>query len=435
MSVESFSFNEFYSVFRLPERLSANMYKGTRSKEEERPMKLPAVCFFFVVISSLGFGASPQKVTVPLVIESHRIFLDAQFTRKDGSLRTARLWVDTGTPDFQISKALAEDLGLDLSAPAIKSEDGIPQVQVQIPGLRIGSLPLDLQSAKPMVIVGPQQVFAGSRTEGNLPATILMHYQLVLDIAHHRLTLSEPGGLKPKGPRLPCLIQPKTGMVQLDATIAGRRYSLALDSGAPYSMVSTGVIEEWSTEHKEWEKITGAAGAANLFGIPGLLREPEMRIPLINPAGVPLNNVGVLGMDPDFVTWYSKKTAAPVIGFLAWNVLQAYRVTIDYFSSNLYFEKQGEIDFHDTDAVGLTLAQSRSGGYAVWAVVQKDGKPTVDGAQPGDKLLKVDDLDVTRVDLQTAVDALHGKPGEFHTLVLDRKGVSLTIKAKVMRLI
>src|SRR5215472_6459505 len=116
-------------------------------------------------------------------------------------------------------------------------------------------------------------------------------------------------------------------------------------------------------------------------------------------------------MDPEFVSWYSKKTAAPVIGFLAWNVLSAFRVTIVYPNSAVYFEKHGDIDSHDLDTVGLALARSRSGGWGIVSIVQKDGLATVDGAQPGDKLLKVDDLDVTHADLQTVVDALHGKPG------------------------
>jgi hypothetical protein len=398
-------------------------------------MNRPLGCLLGIFLSGWGFAASLQKATVPLTVEDHRIFVDAQFVRKDGSLRTARLWVDTGTPDFQISEKLAKDLSLDISAPVIKSEDGVPQVPVQLPGLQVGGMTLDLQGAEPMVIIGPQKVFAGSQTEGNLPATVFMRYQLVLDIPHQSMTLAQPGRAKAKGRRVPCLVQPKTGMVQIEAIIDGQKYGLALDSGAPYSMISSAAIKGWATQHLNWPQIVGAAGPANLFDIPRLLRGSMMRIPQIQWGGVLLQNVGVLGMDPEFVSWYSKKTAAPVVGFLAWNVLHAYRVTIDYPGSVVYFEKQGKIDSHDMDAVGITLAHSRTGGYAIVGIVQKDGKPAVDGAQPGDKLLKVDDLDVTQVDMQTAVAALGGRPGATHSLVLNRKGATLTIKAHVIRLI
>lgn len=386
------------------------------------------------LVASHGFAASARKVTVPISMEDHRIFVDAQFARTDGSLRTARLWVDTGNPDFQITEKLAKDLGVDFSGPPIKSEDGVQQVQVQLPRVLIGGMALDLQSAKPMAVLGASNVFAGSQTEGNLPATILMHYQVVLDIAHRKMTLALPGG-KAKGKRVACRVQPNTGMVQMEATIDGQPYSLALDSGAPYSMISSDAMKTWAAHHADWPQITGAAGAASVFGIPRLLGGPMMRVPYIQWGGVALNNVGALGMDAEFVSWYSKKTAAPVIGFLAWNVLQAYRVTIDYQRSSVYFEQRRQIDSHDADAVGLAVAHSRSGGYAVVTVVQKDGHPTVDDVQRGDKLLKVDDLDVSNFALEKVMDALSGRPGDVHVLTLDRKGTKLTIKAAVRHLI
>lgn len=392
-----------------------------------------AVRLLISLFPILGFALPPGKGTVPLLIEEQRIFVDAQFTRADGSFRSARLWVDTGTPDFQITEKLAKDLGLDMSAPPIKSEDGIQQSPVKLPGVQIGGVSLDLQNVKPMVILGQQNLFPGSQTEGNLPATILMHYQVVLDIPHRTLSLLQPG-TKAKGQRTACLVQPQTGMIQIEASIDGKEYGLALDSGAPYSMISSDAIRAWSTQHADWPHIASVAGPAT-FLPPHLRRGSMMRIPQIQWGGVPLRNVAVASMDPEFVSWYSKKTAAPVMGFLAWNVLQAFRITIDYKNSVAYFEKRHELDSHDMDTVGLALAQSRTGGYAIVAVVQKDGHPTVEEAQRGDKLLKVDGLDATDADLQTIVNALRGKPGDSRTLVLDRKGQTLTVNAKVMRLI
>jgi hypothetical protein len=223
-------------------------------------------------------------------------------------------------------------------------------------------------------------------------------------------------------------------MVQIPATVDGQQYSLALDSGAPYSMISTDVIKTWGARHTDWPQVVGAAGPASLLP-PRLLRAPMMRVPEIDWGGLRLKQVGVVGMDPEFVSWYSKKTAAPVIGFLSWNVLRAFRVTIDYPHSAVYFEKQGNIDSHDMDVVGLALAQSRSGGWAIVNVVQKDGHSTVDEALPGDKLLKVDGVNVTNLGLEQVIGALGGRPGVSHTLEVDRKGKILTLKATVMNLI
>jgi len=223
-------------------------------------------------------------------------------------------------------------------------------------------------------------------------------------------------------------------MVQIEASIDGKKYSLALDSGAPYSMISSDEIKNWGTQHADWPEAVGAAGPASLLP-PRLLRGAMMRVQQINWGGLLLKNVGVVGMDPEFVSWYSKKTAAPVIGFLAWNILRAYRVTIDYQHSTVYFEKEAELDAHDMDVVGLALARSRTGGYAVVAVAQKDSKPLVEQVQQGAKLLKVDDVDVSNRDLEKVIEALRGDPGDVHVLMLDRKGATLTVKARVMRLI
>ncbi|HEY6249262.1 MAG TPA: PDZ domain-containing protein [Candidatus Angelobacter sp.] len=404
-------------------------------------MKILIGCLLTPLLAVVAFAAASHKVmvpvviTAPLIIEDHRIFVDAQFTRTDGTLRTARLWVDTGTPDFQITEKLAKDLGVDMSSPPIQSDDGVKQIPVHLLQVQIGGMALDLQSARPMAVPASSNVFAGSQTEGNLPATILMHYQVVLDIPRRSLTLIQAGAQRPKGKRVSCLVQPTTGMVQMEATIDGQKYTLALDSGSPYSMISRDAMKTWSAHHPDWQKITGAAGAASVLGIPRLLRAPMMRIPQIQWGALALPDVGALGMDSEFVNWYSKKTAAPVIGFLAWNVLRAFRVTIDYPHAAVYFKKLGQIDRHDIDAVGLAVTRSRSGGYAVVAVVQKDGHPTVDDVQPGDKLLKVDDRDVTKLALEKVMDALSGRPGDVHALTLDRKGTTLIVKAKVMHLI
>jgi hypothetical protein len=121
-----------------------------------------AVAFLLLAFVAPLTFAAPKSVTVPISTEDHRLFVDAQFTRKDGSVRTARLWIDTGNPDFQITEKLAKDLGLDLSGTPVKSEDGVPQLQVRLPGLQLGGMALNLQDAKPMVVMGPQNAFAMS---------------------------------------------------------------------------------------------------------------------------------------------------------------------------------------------------------------------------------------------------------------------------------
>jgi hypothetical protein len=61
----------------------------------------------------------------------------------------------------------------------------------------------------------------------------------------------------------------------------------------------------------------------------------------------------------------------------------------------------------------------------------KDGRPTVDGVVVGDRLLKIDDLDVSIATRGAIFAALHDEPGSVRTLVLERNGQQLTLPANV----
>jgi len=99
----------------------------------------------------------------------------------------------------------------------------------------------------------------------------------------------------------------------------------------------------------------------------------------------------------------------------------------------VYFEKGAEFDLFDMDLVGLTLRPESDGSYSVLGVSSKNGKPAVEGVEPGDKLLQVGDLKTAGATMGPVVDALRGKPGDIRTLVLERSGTQFTVEAKVMR--
>jgi len=91
---------------------------------------------------------------------------------------------------------------------------------------------------------------------------------------------------------------------------------------------------------------------------------------------------------------------------------------------------QSEPDASDLDEVGLTL-KAQAGEYVVAAVATKNGKATVDGVQPGDKLIRVDGLETKRATWGGIYDALHGKPGQTRVLVLGRGANQVTVNATV----
>lgn len=158
-----------------------------------------------------------------------------------------------------------------------------------------------------------------------------------------------------------------------------------------------------------------------------------VRIPEIKLGSLSLQQVGALAIGPsitnwDFMDWYSEKNPVPVIGWLGGNVLKAFRITIDYPNHNVYWLRQTELDPNDLDQVGVTL-KFKGGEYFVAAIATQNGKPTVEGVQFGDKLLQIDSLRVRTATRGEIFSAMHGKPGEIRTLLLERDAKQFTVQA------
>jgi len=107
--------------------------------------------------------------------------------------------------------------------------------------------------------------------------------------------------------------------------------------------------------------------------------DSDLKVEAMLPAGV-LEN------------WYSTKNAVPVIGWIGGNVLKNFRVTFDYGNCTMYWLRQSDSGATDQNQVGLTL-RLQAGEYFVAAVATRNGKPTVEGVQAGDKLVRLDGLE------------------------------------------
>lgn len=390
------------------------------------------LCLLF---SASALQAAPASVTVPFVLDHNRMLVDMEIRRADGTWRAARIWIDTGEPRFSMSEALARDLGVDLSG--LDSSPLVPPPA----HVRIGGMPLDFSDIETGVGGAPAWMFNTMHNDGHLSSRILQRYQVVFDYPARTLTIAKPGTFEHRGVRAPAAVNPETGVVQIDAVIDGDSLSFALDMGASYSFVDSGVLERLIERHPDLPRMTGAAGCANMWGWwpPDEQNATVARVSEIMWGPVRLAGVGLVGVarvrpgGPPLGAWYSNKTARPVNGFLGPNAFSAYRVEIDYAGSAVYFEKTAELDTFDMDLVGLTLRPEADGSYSVLGVVSKDGKPAVEGAEAGDKLIKIGDLETTGATMGTVVDALRGKPGDIRILILERGGKRLAIEAKVAR--
>ena len=374
-------------------------------------------------------------ITVPIMLDHNRMLVKAEIQKTDGSWRETLLWVDTGNPDFFISESLAIDLGIDLSEAPNKLKNG--KLEVANPtNIRMGGMTLNFSGVTTRVVFTPTWLFTVMHVEANLPSTVLKNYQVVFDYPGQELTLAAPGTPGHSGLSVPALIHPITGIVQMHAVINGDSLSFALDNGASYSFSSELVVNRILDRQPDCLKTIGAVGCANIWGWwPDEDSWNIIRVPEITVGSVTLIDIGLVGLPESFPlpAWYSQKTAQPVDGLLGPNAFKNYRVEIDYKNSMVYFQKSQTADFPDMDIIGLTLRPEADGNYSIIGISQKNGEASVTGIEIGDILIKVDDLSVQNSTMGNVIDALRGRPGDTHQLIIKRNEKQYKIIGVVKR--
>jgi len=380
---------------------------------------------------------SASKGTVPFIFDDNRVFAELVFVRPDGTVRKAFAFVDLGTPVMVLDERLREDLQVD---------------KQKFLSFRMGDLEVRVDSSA--VETDSRLGVTGRDGKRNVPVeavlsgSVLKNYQVVFDYAKRTLTIAKPDALKGNGDAVPCRVNPKTGLISVTAVIADQSCAAAIDSGSAYSWIRKDFAEQWVKDHPNWKRGTGAIGEANMqMKTDGAeARATILRLPAMRLGSVQLKQIGMLGIskqappvppvpgeakvDGDFFDWYSKKAPEPVIGWIGGNVLKNFRVMIDFPRRMTYWEKQSEFDAHDFDQVGVTL-EKRENGYFIAGIAQKSENPTVDGIQVGDRLVQVNDLQLSDATRGAIFAALHGKPGDVRKLMVERDGNRLTVPAKV----
>ena len=374
--------------------------------------------------------------TVPMDLRDNRVFVELTVARPDGSFRKARFQVDSGGGGVILAESLRSDLALQSSGPISHDEDESVQ-PVSTPEIRIGEMSIDLTGVPVLVAVGSKAEFdPGSGAEGFLPARVLRKYEVVFDYPGRKFTMAQPGVLKPRGTAVASPIGEKSGFPRIELTVDGEKYGFLLDTGAAYTMVSQTLVTKWSRAHPSWPHCNGAAGAANMIGGQFDAKAEMLRVPEMPWGDFDLHGVGVVSRPVGtFEKYMSGMMSAPIVGSIAGNVLRAFRIEIDYAHGVTYLEKGGEVDAHDMETVGVIVGARSDGGYVISGVVQSNRKDAVQGVQPGDKLLRVGNFDVTGATLADVLQALRGRLGETKALVLERAGKQITVKVPVASLL
>ena len=121
------------------------------------------------------------------------------------------------------------------------------------------------------------------------------------------------------------------------------------------------------------------------------------------------------------------------MGLLGANAFLGCRVGIDYARSTAYFDRVAKTETPEMDVVGVILRPESDERYTIAGIVDYAGTPSVPDAKAGDKLVKIDGIDVAGGTMGQAWSLLGGSPGETRDLTLERDGKQLSVKAPVER--
>jgi hypothetical protein len=390
-----------------------------------------------ILLASLVIGAAAARVpdqkplrsvTVPFVLDHNRVFVDLEFTADGGKGRKVHAFMDSGGgADLVVSRSLIDDLHLD---------------EAKHIHIRIGGMPLFFDEEKLSMagVPGNTTLNGEHEIEASLPSTILQNYDVMLDYAKRTLTLAQPRSLRHEGTRVPCRVNPETGMISVDMKIAGETYAVAIDNGSSYTWFSKPVVGAWIDKNPDWLRGIGAVGDANMNGAGDEVTAAVARVPELWLGALKLQQVGLVGYQnavdsehEDMFAWYSKKTPEPVIGWIGGNVLKSFRVELDYAEHATYWLPESPLDPHDLDQVPITINPEADGSFTVIGIAERNGQKLLDGIEPGDKLAQAGDLKARGATIGQVLEALHGKPGETRALVLDRGGHPVRLTAAIAR--
>ena len=277
-----------------------------------------------------------DRVTVPLLIEGNRPFVDLVFRRSDGSARSARFLVDSGGGGFLITEPLARDIGLQWSDTM--HEDGRElAISTVPPNAFAEEFPLDLNANRVLIVIGADSILppsAPGRAEGMFPGHLLARYHVIFDYPNAAFTLARPGVLIPKGDALPMPVSPEYGFPRTEIMVDGETYGVLIDTGASFTMVSEVLLKLWGGGHPNWPRRLGATGEAATLG--GQTLE-TLFIPCAKWGTSQLREFGVVSQrEGAFERWMSSMMKKPIVGALAGNVLRHFRLELDYPNERLY---------------------------------------------------------------------------------------------------
>jgi hypothetical protein len=333
--------------------------------------------------------------------------------------RPVRALVDTAGTALCLRQSLVDEL--DLTVHEWLDDGGAPVSVVEPPELRVGDAVLDTEG---LVAYGFEEVrplgLEARRADLLLPAPVLRRHHVVLDDPAGTITVGPPGSLERRGVAVATQFDPDSGLVLTSIEVAGEVFDVVLDTAVTACLAIDPLLRAWQGDHPDWPASAAAVGPANMTGLPMEAKVPVLRVPLVEWGQFQLPEVA-----------FAWRGEGDVVGegAIGGNVLQLFRVDIDWSLGSVRLEQGRPFAEHDAELVGVVLAMGED-GYEVAATVSG-----LDDVQPGDALVAVDGTDVAALALPDVLDLLRGTPGDRKRLALRRDGEAVEVHAPVLRLV
>ena len=405
---------------------------------------LLALAFVTAAFAQDASQPAPKSVTIPITLDHDRVVIDVYLPLPDGTTKRIRGWVDNGNPDLEMSRRAATLMGLNVTcddkACTAPPPAAITLRDAKTGGMKTGDMPISLANIKevkiPLKPVSAATVMVpGMSAEINLPASILCHYDVLVDFPDREFTVAQPGALKFKGISGKILINAGNGLIQVPSQIENKKYNLALDLGASISFLSEDLYDKLQSAHPDWPHMTGAVGPANMWGQDEEPKWKLLRVDRLQYGPLYLTSVPVADFSKERMSWFEKRAGAATSGLLGSNALLNYRVGLDYAHATVYFDIGSTFKAPDFDVIGLTLRPEDDGRFTILGIADLDGKPSVpglaDGIQIGDHLIAVDGIPVPDSTMGQVWSLLEGTPGQERKLTVERNGNKFDVVAHV----
>lgn len=363
-------------------------------------------------------------VTVPMQVELNRPYIDVNLTGPNGRSVRAHAWVDTGGGAIILAAGLAGQLGLKATGKP-EREEGDLLAPTAVPTLDVGGKALKLVDAHAYISTGEPHLLDHTDADMALPGRYLGHYIVVFDYPARTFTLADPGSYRPDGTAMKTRMG--SGMPVVHASVSGKTYAFLLDTGGQYCMVSYAELGPWSQRHPTWPRVDGAYGPADMLLGPAEAKLHMQRVAALQWGPFRILDAGAVSRGVgNYERGMSRIVGTPIIGSIGGNVLRHFKLTVDYPAKQVYLAGPATVRDAPLDMVGIMLEPTKHGGYEIAGTAAG-----VKDIRVGDRLLQVDGKDVTQAPFSHVVELLGGAPGASRTLVLERDGARVTVRAAV----